>query len=341
MKELIRKNTLFSLRISGRSLRSTAALLLAGMLLISSGCSPVKQPDSGIPAPEPVPDAAGTAAIDNMENRTQPSEHIPDKAFSGEQEVPYPRLEVYIPSGGYCYISVDPELASAIDAGLASDVTAELAKTEDPFGFTETAPDVLCPHIAYEPEYGSWQLLYQNSGGEFLLGKTLLDQKPALELIHCVEAATGWKLETDGQLANPLEKFQDIMEIGVYFGSECLYTTSEKEHLEAFEALMQTSVFPSYLPKTPQYYVEICCRLRDGGSVSAVVDPEGDSWLSLWLPPCFYYSSHGGTEALFSALGLDGWPSPVMELYDGISIPEDILSQLYDRVGEQVIKQPE
>lgn len=334
MKGFIRKNTLFSRRRSSCGLHSIAALLLAGMLLISSGCSPVKQPDSGTPAPEPVSDAEQATSTENTENQTSVPRYTPHTAFSVGEEVSYPRLEIYIPSDGYCYISVDPELAYAIDAGLASGVTAELATVKDSFGFTETAPDVLCPHIAYEPERGSWQLLYQNSGGEFLLGKTLLDQKPAWELIHCVEAATGWKLETDGQLANPLEKFQDITEIGVYFGSECLYTTSEKEHLEAFEALMQTGVFPSYLPKTPQYYVEICCRLRDGGSISAVVDPEGDSWLSLWLPPCYYYSSHGGTEALFFALGLDGWPSPVMELYDGISIPEDILSQLYGRVGK-------
>lgn len=313
-----------------RNTRLFSVLLLAGLLL-AAGCSPTNQED--LTAGEYVQPAEAEAENTSPDIPEEPplTEYVPRESFE-EDEVPYPRLEAAVQSrGGYYYISVDPTLAADIDTALAAGVTAELERREDALGYT---PDVLCPQIAYAagPEASSWRLLAQNSAGEFLLDNVMISQETGEAIIDRTENATGWELTSDGRLDNPLQKFDGITEISIWWGSDCLQVISDKDRITAFERFMQEDLLPTCLPKTPEHIIELCCQLENGKSVSAVVSPSSE-YLDLWLPPCYYYSTTEDAGPLFGALGLEGWPSPIPEIYEEGMFPQEVLSQLYDRVS--------
>ena len=313
--------------------RFFTVLLLAG-LLIAAGCSPADREDSA--AGEYVRPAEAEVENTSPDATEEPPlpEYVPRESFE-EDEVPYPRLEAAVQScGGYYYLSVDPALAADIDAALAAGVTAELERREDAFGYT---PDVLCPQIAYAagPEASFWRLLAQNSTGEVLLGNVPVSREAGEAIIRRAENATGWELISNGRLDHPLRKFDGIMEISIWWGGDCLQVISDKDRIAAFEQFMQENLSPACLPKTPEHIIELRCQLENGESVSAVVSPSSE-YLDLWLPPCYYYSAIGDAGPLFDALGLDNWPSPIPEAYEEGLFPQEVLSQLYDRVGGKV-----
>lgn len=305
-------------------------LLLAG-LLFAAGCSPATTEDLTKGEYLRPAETEEENTPPEAEEGPPPPEYVPQESFE-EDKVPYPRLEVVVQScGGYYYISVDPALAADIDAALTAGVTTELERREDALGYT---PDVLCPQIAYAsgPEPRSWQLLAQNSAGEFLLGNVLISRDAGEAIISRTEDAAGWNLASNGRLDNPLQKFSGITEIGIFWGDDCLQVISDKDRIAAFERFMQENLSPTCLPKTPEHIVELCCQLENGESVSAVVSPFAD-YLDLWLPPCYYYRTTGDAGPLFNALGLGGWPSPIPEIYEEGLFPREVLTQLYDRVG--------
>lgn len=307
-----------------------SVLLLAG-LLFTAGCSPAEREDLTKGEYTRPAEAEKENTSPDAAEEPPPPEYVPRESFE-EGEVPYPRLEVAVQSrGGYYYISVDPALAADIDAALAAGVTAELERREDALGY---APDVLCPQIAYAsgPEPGSWQLLAQNSTGEFLLGNVLISRDAGEAIISRTEDAAGWNLASNGRLDNPLQKFDGITEISIWWGGDCLQVISDKDRIAAFEQFMQDDLSPTGLPKTPEHIIELCCQLENGESISAVVSPSAE-YLNLWLPPCYYYSTMGDAGPLFDALGVDGWPSPIPEIYEEGLFPQEVLTQLYDRVG--------
>lgn len=307
-----------------------SVLLLAGLLL-AAGCSPAEREDLTKGAYVRPAETEEENTSPDAAEEAPPPEYVPRESFE-ESEVPYPRLEAAVQShNGYYYISVDPALAADIDTALAAGVTAELEQREDALGYT---PAVLCPQIAYTsgPEPDSWQLLVQNSTGEFLLGNVLISRDAGEAIIDRTEDAAGWKLASDGQLDNPLQKFEGIMEIGIWWGGDCLQVISDRDRIVAFERFMQESLLPTCLPKTPEHIIELCCQLENGESVSAVVTPAAD-YLNLWLPPCYYYHTMGDAQPLFDALGLEGWPSPIPESYEEGLFPQEVLTQLYGRVG--------
>lgn len=313
-----------------RKTRLFSVLLLAG-LLIAAGCSPTNQED--LTVGECVQPAEAEAENTSPDIPEEPplTEYVPRESFE-EDEVPYPRLEAAVQSrGGYYYISVDPALAADIDTAFTAGVAAELERREDALGYT---PDVLCPQIAYAagPEASSWRLLAQNSAGEFLLDNVMISQEIGEAIIDRTENATGWELTSNGRLDNPLQKFDGITEISIWWGSDCLQVISDKDRITAFERFMQEDLLPTCLPKTPEHIIELCCQLENGKSVSAVVSPSSE-YLDLWLPPCYYYSTTGDAGPLFDALGLEGWPSPIPEIYEEGMFPQEVLSQLYDRVS--------
>ena len=316
-----------------RKTRLFSVLLLAG-LLIAAGCSPTNQED--LTSGEYVQPAEAEAENTSPDIPEEPplTEYVPRESFE-EDEVPYPRLEAAVQSrGGYYYISVDPTLAADIDTALAAGVTAELERREDALGYT---PDVLCPQIAYAsgPESGSWRLLAQSSTGEFLLGNVPISREAGESIISRTEDAAGWALASNGRLDNPLQKFSGITEIGIFWGDDCLQVISDRDCIAAFERFMKEDLSPTCLPKTPEHIIELCCQLENGESVSAVVSPSSE-YLDLWLPPCYYYSTTGDAGPLFDALGLEGWPSPIPEIYEEGMFPQEVLSQLYDRVSGEV-----
>ena len=316
-----------------RKTRLFSVLLLAG-LLIAAGCSPTNQED--LTSGEYVQPAEAEAENTSPDIPEEPplTEYVPRESLE-EDEVPYPRLEAAVQSrGGYYYISVDPILAADIDTALAAGVTAELERREDALGYT---PDVLCPQIAYAagPEASSWRLLAQNCAGEFLLDNVMISQEIGEAIIDRTENATGWELTSNGQLDNPLRKFDGITEISIWWGSDCLQVISDKDRIAAFGRFMQEDLLPTCLPKTPEHIIELCCQLENGKSVSAAVSPSSE-YLDLWLPPCYYYSTTGDAGPLFDALGLEGWPSPIPEIYEEGMFPQEVLSQLYDRVSSEV-----
>ena len=316
-----------------RKTRLFSVLLLAG-LLIAAGCSPTNQED--LTSGEYVQPAEAEAENTSPDIPEEPplTEYVPRESFE-EDEVPYPRLEAAVQSrGGYYYISVDPILAADIDTALAAGVTAELERREDALGYT---PDVLCPQIAYAagPEASSWRLLAQNCAGEFLLDNVMISQETGEAIIDRTENATGWELTSNGRLDNPLQKFDGITEISIWWGSDCLQVISDKDRIAAFGRFMQEDLLPTCLPKTPEHIIELCCQLENGKSVSAAVSPSSE-YLDLWLPPCYYYSTTGDAGPLFDALGLEGWPSPIPEIYEEGMFPQEVLSQLYDRVSGEV-----
>lgn len=306
------------------------SVLLAGLLL-AAGCSPADREDSTVGEyVQPAETEAENTFPDAAEKSPAP-EYVPRESFE-EDEVPYPRLEVAVQSrGGYYYMSVDPALAADIDVALAEGMTVELERREDALGYT---PDVLCPQIAYAsgPESGSWRLLAQSSTGEFLLGNVPISREAGESIISRTEDAAGWALASNGRLDNPLQKFDGITEIGIWWGGDCLQVISDRDRIAAFERFMKEDLSPTCLPKTPEHIIELCCQLENGESVSAIVSPSSE-YLDLWLPPCYYYSTIGDAEPLFDALGLDGWPSLILETYEEGLFPQEVLTQVYDRVG--------
>lgn len=280
--------------------------LLAGMLLTGcSGRTPPQQPEQFLDQME-----------ENVESQSPPPEYEPHASFD-EDEVAYPRLEVYVvPDGTYYCISVEPSLADSISTSLAEGTALEPEAVY--------TADCTRPQIAYVSEAGSWDLLTQTSSGEFILGHTPLPVDTGKALIRRAEEATGWKLEND------FPELEKITEIGVCFNGECLYTIVDADRIAAFETFLHHGIYATEVPKTPEYFIEIRCQLQNGESISLVSSPYGD----LWLPPCFFYGSSDSDQALLTALGLDNWPSPIMEQYEEAWPFSDMFfSELYDRTG--------
>lgn len=299
--------------------------LLITLLLCVSGCT------------SDTPDTSDTQDIymdENLQNERDTSSdkdntvnpnYVPSASFD-ENKVSWPRLEIYVyPEDAYYYISVEPGLAERITNEISNSKKRTSDDVDDTLGYT----------IAFSPEPSSWNFLYQNINGEYFWGDTQISTDSGNSLIERVCEATGWELE-----GNPI-MVEDISEISIYLGAECLETITNSENIEKFETYLHQAHALGYVSKTPNYRIEICCKLHGNETVSFVADANED-YVGIWVPPCYYYECVGTELNLLNALGMDKWPEKVREtdrILDTDSAhpyPQEILDQLFNRVGGQI-----
>ena len=280
--------------MSARKRRLILVSLLAILLSVVSSCT-FEEKNS------PDMDKNSKHHNESMNNELPDKEHavdhsyVPTSSFD-ENKVNWPRLEIYVyPKGAYYYVSVEPELAERI--------TDDFSKGEKR---GPGADDILGYTIAFSPAPGSWKFLFQNVNEEYFWGDTQISTDLGDVLIERVREATGWQLEGD-----PIT-VEGISEISIYLGAECLETITDTDNIANFETYLHQAHALGYVSKTPNYRIEICCKLEDGETVSFVTDANED-YVGIWVPPCYYYECKGTAVDLLEALGMDNWPEKIRD----------------------------
>lgn len=303
-------------------------LLLAALLPLFSGCSLERVDSPDMHEDEEHQNLSMDIELPDVKNPVT-SVYVPKASFD-EDEIGWPRLEVYVyPKSVYYYISVDPGLAERVAVDLAECKEGNPSKTDDILGYTTASPDSIHPQIAYSPAFGSWQLLSQNINGEYFWGTILMSADSGDALMDRAREATGWQLR-----GNPI-MVEGITEISIYLGAECVETITDVESITNFEEYLHHGLAPSYVPKTPEHHIEICCKLHNGETISFVTDADTE-YAGIWVPPCYYYVCKGATEGLLEALGLNNWPEKILEMESMIPYPREIIDQLFKRVDGQI-----
>ena len=300
----------------------TVALLLSAAVSISAACS--------------------ASECQNNQNRNDlppntsqsEGEEINSPLVSHSQfseEVPYPRLEVYLHiTGGHYFINISDELEKKIQSALEKNIALDgLEPNYEVLGHEWYSQDIYLPQILYarSSEERSMPII-MCADGRAGLGFDYIEATDAVaELISLTEDVMGWDLDVD------LHDFSDLVKIEAWVGDSFLFDISDESQLRAFEEFLKRSVVSDIAKNTQDQVVELRCITSDDKQLSIFADP----WRPmLWLPPSSYYvyskTDQKTTEELMTILGIESWPKAVLELSD-YPYPDEYFNSTYERLG--------
>ena len=246
------------------------------------------------------------------------------------EEVPYPRLEVYLhATGGYYYISIPDELEKKLQDALGKNIALDgIEPNTEVLGHEWYSQDIYLPQVMYAHSSEEPSLpVIMCADGRAGLGFDYIDATDEVtELLSHVEGVMGWDLDVD------LHDFNDLIMLEAWIGDHFLFEISDESQLRAFEEFLHNSVVSDTAKNTQDQVLELRCITSDDKQLSIFADP----WRSmLWLPPSCYYiyskTDQKTTEELMTILGIESWPEAVLELSD-YPYPDGYFNSLFERL---------